>query len=159
MESVLRENGKTNVLSGAVEEAQMDSTPNKPLRTVNENIEKCEIQLEECGADIDEIFIKLYGEPGQPISGIKQREILNKENAKRKRAEKMPSECTDDGKPVENSGKATCEMVDEDIIEQDSVIFEEAEMNLDAVFEDLESSENVETTTNWFGNFFPCSIV
>ena len=163
MESVHQKNEKPNEMSAA-EEAQMESLfeklkPNNSLRTVNEKIEKCEIQLEECGTDIDEIFIKLYGQPGHPISAIDQEEIIKTENARRKRAESMTNESREDEKPVENNRNGMHEIVHEDLIEHDSVSFEEAEVNLDAIFEDLELSENVETPTNWLGNFFPCSVV
>ena len=165
MEYTNREHGKTKEMS-AVEVAQVESLfvklkSRKSPVTVKENIEKCEIQLEECGADIDEIFIKLYGQPGHPISAEEQREIINKENARRKRAQRMSSENTDDGKAVEESGNTMFErvLVDEDTVEQDSVNFEETEVNLDDIFEDLESSENVETPTNWSGSFFSCTVL
>ena len=162
MESVHRKNEKANEMSAA-EEEQMESLfeklkPSDSLRTVNEKIEKCEIQLEECG-DIDEIFMKLYGQPGHPISTIEREETIKKENARRKRAESMTGESREDEKPVENNRNGMHEIVDEDLIENDSVIFEKAEVNLDAIFEDLESSENVERPANWLGNFFPCSVV
>ena len=148
----------------AAEEAQIESlfeklTPNESLRTVNEKIEKCEVHLEECGADIDEIFIMLYGQPGHPISVIEQEEIIRKENATRERTESMTGESGEDGKPVENNRNGMQEIIDEDLIEHDSVTLEETEVNLDAIFEDLDSSENVKIPTNWLGNFFPCSVV
>jgi hypothetical protein len=165
MESIRREHGKIKE-KNSVEEARVESLfeklkSNKSSTIVQENIEKDEIPLEECGADIDEIFIKLYGQPSQTRSAEEQREIINKENGRRKRAERISSENTDDGKIVEENGNTMTEMVliDEDIIEQDSVTLEQAEVDWDNLFEDLDSSENVETPPNGSDSFLSCTIV
>ena len=161
---------RAKIEMGAVEEAQIESlfeklkTSNTSPKIVKENVEKCELQFEEAGADIDEIFTKVYGEPGQPISAEKQKEIINKENARRKRAERMSSSENKDEKIVEESGNTTSEMglVDEDVIKRDTVNIEEAEIDwdkVDKVLEKLCSPENVETAANWFGGFFSCSVV
>lgn len=129
---------------------------------VKENIEKCELQFEESGADIEEMFTKLYGEPGQPISAEEQRENINKGNARRKRAERVSGENMENEKTVEKSGNTTSEMdlIDEDVIKRDSVNVEEAEIDwdkIDKVLEKLCSPENVGTAAKWFGGL--CSVV
>ena len=160
------ESSRGKIEMGAAEEAQIESfktleTSNKFPRVVKENVEKCEVQFEESGADIGELFTKLYGEPGQARSPEEQRKIINKENTMRKRAERMSSENTDDGKTVEENESivSTMDLIDEAVIKQDFVNFEQAEINWDDLFEHLNSPGSMETAAKWLGSFFSCNVV
>ena len=137
-----------------IKEVQIESfenlKPKKSLRMKEEVFKKEEIQAVEGGADIDELFMEVYGEPGQPISA---EERMNIENTRSKRLQ--CSENTHDDKVVDKRRNSASKMVmiDEDIIKKDCVNLEEAEIDWDDLFESTENSV-------WsVGFLIPCSVV
>ena len=161
MESNRGKIGISAVVEARIESFKKLETSSKLPRVVKENVEKCEVQFEESGADIDELFTKLYGEPGKARSPEEQRKIINKENKMRKRAERMSSENTDDEKTAEENESivSTMDLIDEAVIKQDFVNFEQAEIDWDDLFEHLNSPGSMKTSAKWLGSFFSCNIV
>ena len=134
---------------------------NKSTKAIEENVEKCELQFEESGADIDEIFMKLYGKPGEPVRSEEQRRIVDMENARRKRAERISSESREDGNMVGEGGSIVFGMVliDEGVIKQDHVIFGETEIDWDVLFATPGSSDSKPTETASASSFFSCTVL
>lgn len=165
-----------------VKEAQVESLFEKlkssySLKQVREeSIAKCEVQAEECDACIDEIFITLYGQPSRPISAEEQMEIFKKESVRRKRAERMNIESTDDGNLFQESGKTSRQTGNtasenrtsaaegkntesgmvlpvEALIQADTVVLEHAEIDWSDLFEDFQNlSDNEELDVDWSDN-------
>lgn len=156
MTAVYQENDEVNELN-VVEQAQIESLFGK-LRfnetkriAVEDNILKSVVNLEESGGDIDEIFLKLYGEPSEPISIEEQGEILERERLHRKELDNR-LETEEDTRAIntasDDNTKTEKALADEDIIESKTVTAEEAtEVDWDDVFDEMAKSEATEKSS------------
>lgn len=134
-------------MTRATNQAQIESLFDKlnfsmgKKMVVEGDISRSQLIGEESGENIDEIFIKLYGEPCKPISAEEQREIIER---KMLGAETPKSE-EDFDLEVSNDRAKTKEAlveVQEDVVEPKTAPVEHAaEVNLDELFQEMENSK------------------
>ena len=143
---------KTVEEMSAVEEAQIESLFGK-LRfsearglAVEDNISKSVLIAEEIGGDIDEVFVKLYGQPGKAIGIEEQRKILQRRTMDRQDCKELDDrqETQSNQIPGISNDKPESKRpkVDEYTIKPKTVSIENAaEVDWDSVFEEMGNSE------------------
>ena len=134
-------------MTSAASQAQVESLFDKlnfstgKKMVVEADISKNELVAEESGENIDEVFIKLYGEPCKPICSEEQREIIQR---KMLGGETPKSEEAFDFE-VSNGRAKTKEAlveVQEDVVEPKTAPVEHAaEVDLDELFQEMENSK------------------